>query len=190
MDDKTTQAQAMEIVGKGLSKQLGYSRATTSYANDRHGEFRFELIAHRSLSRAGFTLLMAVVVAINLIVGTVFMVAGAWPVLAFCGLDIALIYWAFNANYRSGRAAETIDLTPAALTLTRFHPSGTRERFEFNPLWVRVRLLEQRDGRNELVMSSSGEQFQFARFLSDDERRDFAQSLTSALFAARSKLPR
>ena len=72
------------------------------------------------------------------------------------------------------------------LTLTRVHPSGSTETFEFNPYWVRVRLAERGDGRNELHLASHGEQFHFARFLSDDERRDFAESLTGALFAARS----
>jgi uncharacterized membrane protein len=128
---------------------------------------------------------MGAVIAINLIVGVVFLFAGAWPILGFCGLDVALIYWAFKVNYRAGRASETIDLTPDMLTLTRVHPSGSRERFEFNPYWVRVRLVQALDGRNELLLYSHGEGFHFARFLSDDERRDFAESLTGALFAAR-----
>ena len=185
MDDNDHQAQAREIVGLGLARELGTSRARTTLADDSSGTFRFELIAYRSLDRTGFMVLMSAVIAINLIVGLVFLLMGAWPVLGFCGLDVALIYWAFKMNYRSGRASETIDLTPGMLTLTRIHPSGSRERFEFNPYWVRVRLAERPDGRNELVLFSHGEGFHFARFLSDDERRDFAQSLTSALLAAR-----
>ncbi len=186
MDDKNAEAQGREIVGRGLARELGMSRARVAVANHRSGSFRFELIAHRSLSPTGFTVLMGIVIVINLVVGGVFFSIGAWPVLGFCGLDVALIYWAFKSNYRAGRAGETIELTPAMLTLTRVHPSGSRETFEFNPYWLRVRLSEQPDGRNELWLASHGEQFHFARFLSDDERRDFAESLTGALFAARS----
>ncbi len=186
MDENEAEAQAYEVVGRGLSRELGVSRARTALANPRSGEFRFELVAYRSLSASGFTILMAAIIVINVIVGGIFMAIGAWPVLGFCGLDVALVYWAFKANYRAGRAGETIELTPALLSLARVHPSGSRERFEFNPYWVRVRLHEQADGRNELKLASHGEEFHFARFLSDDERRDFAESLTSALLAARS----
>jgi uncharacterized membrane protein len=128
---------------------------------------------------------MAAVLIINVVVGGVFYALGAWPVLGFCGLDVALIYWAFKVNYRSGALRETIDLTPARLQLTRSLPGGGTEQVEFNPYWVRVRLYEQPDGRNDLWLASHGEEFRFAKFLSDDERRDFADSLTGALLAAR-----
>ncbi|MEQ1698149.1 MAG: DUF2244 domain-containing protein [Hyphomicrobiaceae bacterium] len=186
MDENDHEAQAREIVGLGLTRELGKSRARTTLADRPRGNFRFELVAYRSLNQTGFMALMIAVVAINLVVGLVFLFAGAWPILGFCGLDVALVYWAFKVNYRDGRASETIDLTPDLLTLTRLHPSGSRERFEFNPYWVRVRLIQEQDGRNELMLVSRGEGFHFARFLSDDERREFAESLIGALHAARS----
>ena len=64
---------------------------------------------------------------------------GAWPVFGFFGLDVALIYYAFKRNYGSGRLYETITLSPEVLKLTRVHPSGEREEFDFNPYWARVR---------------------------------------------------
>jgi len=185
MDENDHEAQARQVVGRGLSRELGVSRARTAKADHRAGAFRFELVAYRSLNRTGFIVLMTAVILINLVVGVVFTMAGAWPVLGFCGLDIALIYWAFKTSYRDGRASETVEISPAILTLTRVHPSGSTERFQFNPYWVRVRLQERQDGRNDLYLASHGEQFHFARFLSDDERRDFAESLTGALLAAR-----
>ena len=189
MDENDAEVQALAVVGRGLSRELGVSRARVALADRRGGNYRFELVSHRSLGPTGFAVLMLAVIAINLVVGVAFFIAGAWPVLGFCGLDVALIYWAFKANYRAGRLTETLVLSPALLTLTRLHPSGSRERFEFNPYWVRVRLAEQRDGRNELRLASHGQEFHFARFLSDDERRDFAESLTAALLAARHAKP-
>lgn len=185
MDENDAEVQALAVVGRGLARELGASRARVALADQRGGNYRFELASQRSLGPAGFAVLMMALIAINLVVGVVFYIAGAWPVLGFCGLDVALVYWAFKANYRSGRLTETLVLTPALLTLVRVHPSGSRERFEFNPYWVRVRLAEQRDGRNELRLASHGKAFHFARFLSDDERRDFAESLAAALVAAR-----
>ena len=186
MDENEADAQAFEVIGRGLARGLGRSRAETALADPRNGRFRFELKATRSLSPSGFRLVMGAVIVLNLIVGGIFYRIGAWPVLGFCGLDVALLYWAFRANFHALRQAETIDLSPVHLTLTRRHPAGQTERFEFNPYWVRVRLSEQVDGRNELKLASHGREFRFARFLSDDERRDFAECLADALSTARS----
>jgi uncharacterized membrane protein len=110
---------------------------------------------------------------------------GAWPVFGFFGLDVALVYFAFRLNYRSGRLHELIELTPALLTVTRVHPSGKRESFDFNPYWVRVSLTEDRQGRTELRLASHGSELSFGRFLTDDERRDFSLALAGALSTAR-----
>lgn len=186
MNEYEADAQGREIIGRGLARDLGVSRARTALADRRRGNFRFELGSHRSLGKTGFFILMGAVALVNIIVGGIFYTLGAWPVLGFCGLDVALVYWAFKANYRSGRAAETVEVSPQTLTVIRHNPSGSRERYEFNPYWVRVRLSERPDGRNELRLASHGQEFAFGRFLSDDERRDFAESLTGALLAARS----
>jgi uncharacterized membrane protein len=42
------------------------------------------------------------------------------------------------------------------------------------------------DGRTFLRLASHGQEFEFGRFLNDDERRDFAQALEGALSFARS----
>jgi uncharacterized membrane protein len=186
MNEYEADAQGREIVGRGLSRKLGTSRAKTALADRRRGNYRFELGSHRSLGKTGFIVLMGAVTLINLVVGSAFYAMGAWPIVGFCGLDVALIYWAFKANYRSGRTAETVEVSPQMLSVIRTNSSGTRERYDFNPYWVRVRLSEKPDGRNELRLALHGQDFYFARFLSDDERRDFAELLTGALLAARS----
>ena len=42
---------------------------------------------------------MAVIGGINLAAGMVFYVLGAWPVVGFMGLDVALVWWAFRKNF-------------------------------------------------------------------------------------------
>ena len=128
---------------------------------------------------------MVAIGSVSFVTGMVFLMMGAWPVFGFFGLDVALVYFAFRLNYRSGRLHELVDLTPASLTVTRVHPSGKRECFDFNPYWVRVQLAEDRGGRTDLRLTSHGSEFSFGRFLTDDERRDFSRALAGALLDAR-----
>ncbi len=65
------------------------------------------------------------------------------------------------------------------------HPSGRQEQFDCNPYWARVNLREWPDGRTALSIASQGKELAFARFLTDDERRDLASALREALLAAR-----
>ena len=75
--------------------------------------FHAVLMPHRSLGPTGFLVLMAASTGIAFVTGMIFLLAGAWPVLGFLGLDVLLIYAAFKLNYRSGRLYETVDLTAA-----------------------------------------------------------------------------
>ena len=148
---------------------------------------QFVLHPHRSLSQRGFLILMTAVGAVSFVAGMVFLWLGAWPVMGFFGLDVALIYWAFKLNYRSGKIFETIDISPDLLQLTRVHPKGAREIFEFNPYWARVRLTVDRpDGRTSLRLIAQGREVLFGRFLTDDERREVANAVSGALVTARS----
>jgi uncharacterized membrane protein len=149
------------------------------------GAFRAVLTPHRSLSPAGFIILMTAVSLISFVVGLVFFLSGAWPVIGFCGLDVLLIYVAFKLNYRAGRRYEIVELTQDELVLVRVHPSGRCERFAFNPYWARLRLQIRHDGRPELKIVSHGEELTFGSFLTDDEKRDFAVAMQEALLFAR-----
>lgn len=149
--------------------------------------FRAVLYPHRSLSPRGFVIFMTALAVISFIAGMVFLLNGAWPVFGFFGLDVALVYIAFKLNYRSGRARELVEVTPEVLSVTRIEPSGREQRFEFNPYWVRVLFDEQVDGRTTLRLTSHGKVFEFARFLNDEERREFATVLAGALATARSR---
>jgi uncharacterized membrane protein len=152
---------------------------------DRADAFRAVLRPHRSLGPKGFLVLMTLLGLVSFVTGVLFLVAGAWPVFGFFGLDVLLVYVAFRLNYRSGRRYETLDLTPARLVLTRVYPSGRREQFDCNPYWARVHLREWPDGRTALSIISLGTTLAFGSFLTDEERRDLASALKEALLTAR-----
>lgn len=153
------------------------------------GTFNAVLFPYRSLSPTGFLILMSLVGVTSFMLGLLFAFMGAWPVVIFFALDVVLIYVAFKLNYRSGREYETVELDPLQLVLTRVDPAGVRQRFDFNTYWVRVNLFEERGGRTSMSLSSHGREIPFGRFLTDDERRDFATALHNALLVARSVPP-
>lgn len=147
--------------------------------------FRAVLTPHRSLSKAGFLVLMLVFAGACFSLGAVFYALGAWPVVGFLGLDVLAIFVAFQLNYRAARAYEMVEVTPETLTVTRVDPRGRHRRFDFNPYWAKVLLFEFPDGRNDLRLAAQGRELSFGRFLTDDERRDFADALKGALLQAR-----
>ena len=148
--------------------------------------FSAVLTPHRSLGPKGFTVLMAAICVVSFGAGLFFFMLGAWPVLGFFGLDIALIYLAFKLNFRALRVYETVDLTADALTVTRVAPSGKAQSWSFNPYWARVSVQPRLGQSSELAIASHGRRLVFASFLTDDERVDFASALSTALGAARS----
>ena len=68
----------------------------------------------------------------------VFLLAGAWPVFGFFGLDVLLVYWAFRLNYRSAKAYEQVTVTPSELTVRKVSHHGRVSEWTLNPLWVRL----------------------------------------------------
>jgi uncharacterized membrane protein len=147
------------------------------------------LTPHRSLPQKGFVIVMAVLVLISIIVGTAFLMIGAWPVFGFFGLDVALVYLAFRLNYRSGRLRETVTLTDASLDVRRIQPSGAEKKWSFEPTWVRVILEGVDTSRGQLVLRSRDLALQIGAFLPPFERKDLAQALERALADRRAALP-
>ena len=147
--------------------------------------FSAVLTPHRSLGPKGFMVLIGALCLVSFGTGLLFFMLGAWPVMGFMGLDVALVYVAFRLNFRALRLYETVDLTQDALTVTRVAPSGKSQSWSFNPYWVRLSLEPRRGRASELAIASHGKRVVIASFLTDEEREDFALALSSALSSAR-----
>ncbi|MFX6819290.1 DUF2244 domain-containing protein, partial [Acinetobacter baumannii] len=70
--------------------------------------------------------------------GIMFLMMGAWPVLAFFGLDALVIYWAFKLNFRRADAIEDIVVTPHEIRVRRVSHRGHVVEWTLNPLWVQL----------------------------------------------------
>jgi len=140
---------------------------------------------HTSLSPRGFLLLMSAIASVSFVAGMAFMLAGAWPIFGFFGLDVLLIYLAFKSNYRWARMYETVRLTEDALLVERISPSGKVQRWRFQPYWLRVDIDDPVRHDSQLVISSHGKRLQIGAFLTPDERAEFADALRDALSGLR-----
>ena len=113
------------------------------------------------------------------------MMLGAWPVMGFMGLDVALIYWAFRRNYQDAKIFETIELSANELIVERVYPSGRRQSWIFNPFWINVALIEHSSGATKMQIKSHGKSLNFGQFLSDEERREFTHVLKREILSAK-----
>jgi uncharacterized membrane protein len=148
--------------------------------------FAVRLSPYRSLSPAGFNLLMMGVAAIAFCGGLIFWLMGAWPVVGFFGLDILLIQLAFRLNYRSARAFEEVEIRPAALTVRKVSASGRIREFGFNPYWARLEIERRADELiSALRITSHGQRLDIGSFLGPGERESFASAFSAALARVR-----
>lgn len=141
--------------------------------------FDATLRPHRSLEPRGFALLMAAIAGISFISGLAFALHGAWPVMGFFGLDVAIVYLAFRANYRAADSSERVALSETELTVERYRHGLLIGRWAFQPYWLRI---DVNDGpRPGVVLQSHGRSISVGSFLSPDERIGFAQALSQSI---------
>jgi len=150
--------------------------------------FERELLPYRSLPPRGFNILMLGLGALSIVVGIVFVSLGAWPVVGFFGLDVALVYLAFRLSYRSARQRETLRLADEELTVERVGVRGDRRLWRFQPFWVRVVFEERPDESNRLALASHGKTLPIGTFLPPPVRREVAFNLRDALLRWRAAL--
>jgi uncharacterized membrane protein len=148
--------------------------------------FSAVITPHRSLGNVGFVVLMALVALASFIAGMVFLLAGAWPVFGFFGLDVLLLYWAFRVNYRRAAAYEEVTVTPATLKLRKVSHRGAVREWVLNPLWVQIdKVTHEEFGIERLFLVSRGKRVSIASFLGPDEKASFAKALSAALGEAK-----
>jgi uncharacterized membrane protein len=148
--------------------------------------FSAVITPHRSLSGAGFLVLMTAVGLVSFAAGIVFLMLGAWPVFGFFGLDVLLFYWAFRINYRHAAAYEEVSVSPTALKVRKVDHRGAAREWVLNPLWVKLDQESHEEfGIERLFLVSRGKQLAIANFLGPDEKASFAQALGHALGEAK-----
>ena len=153
----------------------------TPLIDARTARFDVVLTPHRSLSPAGFAILMAAVIGIAFVGGIVFLMRGAWPVAGFGVIEVGLFYLMFRLNYRSARMHERVRLTDDALEVERHEVGGRVRRWSFQPYWLQVDIADPPEPDSALLLRSHGKSLAIGAFLSPDERLDLAKALRAEL---------
>jgi uncharacterized membrane protein len=157
--------------------------------NDHRPEptlFSAILTPHRSLSATGFVIMMTLVGGVSFFAGMAFLLMGAWPVFGFFGLDVALIYFAFRANYRAATAFEEVLVTASELRVRKVSHRGQVSEWTLNPVWVQLdREVHEEFGIERLFLVSRGRKLPVAAFLGPREKESFAAALGAAINEAK-----
>jgi uncharacterized membrane protein len=148
--------------------------------------FSAVLTPHCSLTRRGFRWVMIILTGISFITGMVFLLAGAWPVFGFFGLDVLLLYVALEVSYERAKAYEQVTVTSSELTLRQVSHRGRIREWTLNPLWVQLdKVVHEEFGIERLFLVSQGRRLAIAGFLGPQEKESFAHALLAALGEAK-----
>jgi uncharacterized membrane protein len=147
--------------------------------------FAARLFPRRSFTPAAARKLLFATFCASALFSLPFYLAGAWPIVGFLGLDVALLWLAFRLSFRAARAYEDYRLTYLELEFARVSARGARREWRFNPAWVTLERGETGPMAERLALLSRGRRLEIASFLGADEKAKFAGDLGRALGEAK-----
>ena len=148
--------------------------------------FVAELTPYRSLGPNGFLVLMICVGVLCFSSGLIFLVAGAWPVFVFLGLDVALVWLAFKLNYRAARARELISVDVTELRVQKYDPAGRMREYVFNPFGTRFEVDRHEEiGITQMRITNRERSLPVGAFLNPADKESFATAFGQALVRAK-----
>ena len=156
---------------------------------EHHIYFEAILLPNRSLSPYGFKLLISIIALTMLLLGILFTLMGAWPVIGFCSVELLLLYVMFNLNNRAGKAYERVRLNARSLEIHKYSPTGAFETWEFEPTWLQVNIDNPPEHNSQLTVASRNRRLIIGKFLTPEERLELAQALKDALRVRQTSLP-
>ena len=145
------------------------------------------IVANRSLSRGGFFVVIGVVIALNLVVGTLFLAMGAWPAPIFLGLDVLAVWLAFRASYRQARSCERVQVTADQVRVVR--EAGRRSLTVWTSPTAFTRVALEQTGRYgaQVRLMLSGKRLTIGQMLGPRERALLAKAVDQAIREARAE---
>ena len=133
-------------------------------------------VPNRSLGPHGRTACLAALAVLPLALGAVATVfLGAWPVLPFAGLEVAVLAYAFHRIACHDGDYERLEIAGPRVRIEA--RSGAQVvSFEGHAPWARL-VVRDRPGRCELQLRYAGKSVDIGRMLTDERRRLWAAEL-------------
>lgn len=148
--------------------------------------FAATLTPHRSLSRRGFRIALALFAVLASIPGIIFFSFGAWPIVGFLGLDIVLIWWALRTSMAGSKRYEEVTLWPDQLELKQVSARGSEQLLRFSPFVVKLVIDRDFNERTTaLHLRTNDRDIEIGAFLNPDDKASFAKVFGTALKKAR-----
>lgn len=142
------------------------------------------LVAQRnnSLSRSNRQWAFSFIFGVSILIALAFAAFGAWPVLPFAGLEMAVLYAAFRYLDRHAADYECLEIKEDRVRIEIREGTAVR-RVELNRHWAQV-VIDDAAGRRRLALRSHGREVELGRHLTDEERdrvgRELLQQLRKA----------
>src|SRR5688572_25536527 len=134
---------------------------------------------NRSLGPAARRWVLLAIAATTLGVAAGAAAFGAWPVMPFAGLEVALVALAFRVFGRHDADFERLEVGAHEVTVET-RDASKHTRFVAHRQWARV-VLRERGRRCTLGLAYAGRTVPLGRMLSDEGRRRLAESLRGRL---------
>jgi len=150
---------------------LDIPRRELAFLEERGG-FSLTLKRNCSISPAGLLGVFAALALLLLAIGAGFAAAGAWLVLPFAGLEVAVLVGAFIAVARHAADYERIELRGGRLTVEVADARDTA-RLELEARRARVSL----EGNNRVMLRGAQQELELGRYLDAQARAAFAAEL-------------
>lgn len=137
---------------------------------------------NRSLRAGALWMLLAAFTALALTIGTGFAMLGAWPVLPFAGLEIAVIGGVLWHLHRHADDCEVLMVDEDRVRIIR-REGGTERQQDFPRYWARARLSGAEQGwyPSRLLIGSHGRFVEIGAAMGEEERRALYRRLKRAM---------
>ena len=134
---------------------------------------------NRSLGLVARRWALGAIAATTLGVGAGATMLGAWPVMPFAGLEVVLVAFAFRVIGKHDADFERLEIGDEEVRWET-RDAERHTRFVAHRQWARV-VLRQRGTRCTLGLAYAGRTVPLGRLLTDEGRRQLAESLRSRL---------
>ena len=149
---------------------------------DSGGNVRICIRPNRSLPLQDMLPLFIAISAVLVTIGVGFALLGAWPVLPFAGLEIAIVGAVIRWMYRHHGDHELVIITDDRVRVYR-RDGRTERKAEFNRYWAKVSVTPSAGSGHapKVEIGSHGRYVEIGADVHEEDRRRLAQEIRSAI---------